>query len=182
MKSSLMSVIQAQMGNLQNTDTKELGEAVDMIKDLSEAIYYCTITKAMKEQNNETQKNTEIMYYPVNSYIDKPRDPYYDMERDMDRRTQKRMYYPGGNNSQMSNTNRSSNSSTGDEGRSPHSRRNYMESRRFHNDKNVHLKELDKYVQELASDMVEMIQDASPEEKQLLQKKISMLSNKLQEL
>jgi hypothetical protein len=29
-------------------DTKELGEAMDMIKDLSEAIYYNTIVKSME--------------------------------------------------------------------------------------------------------------------------------------
>lgn len=30
---------------------EELGEAVDMIKDLSEAIYYCTVTEAMQTQS-----------------------------------------------------------------------------------------------------------------------------------
>jgi hypothetical protein len=32
---------------LSEVDTKELGEAIDMIKDLEEAIYYCTVTEAM---------------------------------------------------------------------------------------------------------------------------------------
>ena len=36
------------------------------------------------------------------------------------------------------------------------------------------------YMQELSSDICEMIEDASPEEKQLLQKKIIALSNKIQ--
>lgn len=49
MKESLMAQVQAQMGHLECVDTKELGEAIDMIKDLSEAIYYCTITEAMEE-------------------------------------------------------------------------------------------------------------------------------------
>ena len=49
MKEALMSCVSSQIhGNLQSVDTKELGEAVDMIKDLSEAIYYCTITEAME--------------------------------------------------------------------------------------------------------------------------------------
>ena len=30
---------------IREVDTKELGEAIDMIKDLEEAIYYCTVTK-----------------------------------------------------------------------------------------------------------------------------------------
>ena len=28
-----------------------MGEAIDMIKDLSEAIYYCTITEAMEKSD-----------------------------------------------------------------------------------------------------------------------------------
>ena len=53
MKETLMSQIYAQMGNLQNVDTKELGEAIDMIKDLEEAMYYCTITEAMQKKEEE---------------------------------------------------------------------------------------------------------------------------------
>ena len=49
MKTQLMSCVQGQMGQLDKTDAKELGEAVDMIKDLAEAIYYCTITEAMEK-------------------------------------------------------------------------------------------------------------------------------------
>ena len=47
MKETLMSAAQSQMGNLAATDTKELGEVIDMIKDLEEAIYYCSITESM---------------------------------------------------------------------------------------------------------------------------------------
>ena len=55
MKQTLVSCIQGQMTHLDSVDTKELGEVVDMVKDLSEAIYYCTITEAMgeKEKNGE---------------------------------------------------------------------------------------------------------------------------------
>ena len=50
MKESLMNCVQTQInGNLQSVNAKELGEAVDMIKDLSEAIYYCSITEAMEK-------------------------------------------------------------------------------------------------------------------------------------
>lgn len=31
--------------NLRHINTHELGEVIDMIKDLSEAIYYCSMTK-----------------------------------------------------------------------------------------------------------------------------------------
>ena len=115
------------------------------------------------------------------------------------------MYYNGsnGNNSSnSSNGNSSSNSSGGNnargggtrgfyeyempmhmrderEGKSPMSRKTYMESKEMHQDKNVKLKELEKYMQELTSDMVEMIQDSSPEEKQYLEKKITALASKI---
>ena len=49
MKEQLTSCVQSQLGNLSEVNAQELGEAVDMIKDLSEAIYYCSITKAIEE-------------------------------------------------------------------------------------------------------------------------------------
>ena len=48
MKEAFIAQIQSQLGNLANVDAKELGEVVDMVKDMEEAIYYCTITKAME--------------------------------------------------------------------------------------------------------------------------------------
>ena len=37
--------------HLDAVDACELGEVVDMIKDISEAIYYCTVTQAMEDKN-----------------------------------------------------------------------------------------------------------------------------------
>ena len=84
-ENTLMSTIQSQMGNLHNVDTKELGEAIDMIKDLEEAMYYCTITKAMEEKkdehtkyyipydyNNEPHEAAVSVVREVVKYIDKP--------------------------------------------------------------------------------------------------------------
>ena len=47
MKEQLVACVQGQLGDVSKVDTHELGEAIDMIKDLSEAIYYCTITDSM---------------------------------------------------------------------------------------------------------------------------------------
>ena len=52
-KDTLMGCVQGQMGHLESVDAKELGEVVDMIKDISEAIYYCTITEAMEEKDEK---------------------------------------------------------------------------------------------------------------------------------
>ena len=65
------------------------------------------------------------------------------------------------------------------EGRSPRSRRMYMEARETHQDKSVQMRELEKYMQELTQDLVEMITDASPEEKQYLEKRLSVLASKV---
>ena len=46
-------------------------------------------------------------------------------------------------------------------------------------DKNTQIRELEKYVQELSHDMVEMIADASPEEKHYLEKRIAALATKI---
>ena len=43
MKETLVKQVQAQLGDLGRVSTHELGEVVDMIKDLSESIYYCSI-------------------------------------------------------------------------------------------------------------------------------------------
>ena len=61
----------------------------------------------------------------------------------------------------------------------PISRKSYMEAKELHQGKEIQMKELDKYIQELGHDITEMIQDASPEEKQMLQQKISALATKM---
>ena len=46
-------------------------------------------------------------------------------------------------------------------------------------DKNMHMKELDQYAQELTQDIMEMIHESSPEEKQLIKKKMIELAGKI---
>lgn len=70
----------------------------------------------------------------------------------------------------------------GREGRSHRSRRMYMEAKETHQEKSVQMRELEKYMQELAQDVLEMVEDASTEEKSYLSKKISALATKLQNL
>lgn len=176
MKETLMSCVQGQMYNLENVDAKELGEAIDMIKDLSEAIYYCTITEAMEGK----EEGKEHHYY----YTEKVMPNEYDY-RMMDK-DKGRIYY-NGNDTDSSRQNGYDyyekempiNMHDEREGRSHLSRKTYMESKEMHQDKNVKLKELEKYMQELTNDVIEMIQDASPEEKQLLEKRISALATKI---
>lgn len=140
-KDILIAQIQSQLGNLQQVDANELGEVVDMIKDIEEAIYYCTITKAMEQSEKEIKK-------------DIPYPQYREQEMPIEFRDYR-------------------------EGNSPKQRKMYMESKELHKDKETQMKELERYMQELTSDIIDMIKDATPEEKQLLQKKISTLAAKI---
>ena len=212
MKDSLVACAQAQMGNLQNVDTKELGEAIDMIKDLEEAIYYCTITKAMEEKDKNGEYNQQMhpaMYYDSSMQENNARgggsrgyeepiiynggyryDPY--LEEMMNKR-RGIMYYNGSSNlsgGKPSESSTSSSSNTEDrrypmeirdarEGRSGVRRRFYMEAKEENHGTPAKMKELEEYLKELAEDVTEMIDGASPEEKTILQQKLVSLANKV---
>lgn len=179
-KESLVNCAQSQMNHLDQVNAEELGEVVKMIKNIEEAIYYCTITEAMNE-NSHMMNGEDKMYY---------------MEPN-------RMYYPKGNRSNSGNNRGNKTSSNGDmmagdrqeyeyeypmemrdyrEGRSPRSRRMYMEAQQSHADKTTQMRELEKYMQELSQDITEMIQSASSEERQYLEKKLNVLSSKIAQM
>lgn len=189
MKEQLMSCVQGQLGDISKVDAHELGEAVDMIKDLAEAIYYCTITDSMEKSDEaKNQGETNINYYTT-PYYNKMYPDYRDVER-----TGGYMYYPtgastgtsvnmsnGGNRGGMNYYTQIPNVMRRDprEGRSPMRRRMYMEGKEMHNDPNSQLQELEAYLQELSSDITEMIKDASPEERATLHQKMTMLASKI---
>ena len=54
-----------------------------------------------------------------------------------------------------------------------------MEGKELHRDPDSQLQELETYLEELSNDVVEMIRDASPEEKATLHQKMTMLANKI---
>lgn len=178
-KSQLISQIEGQMGNLQCVDTKELGEVIDMVKDIEEAIYYCTITEAMDKKDSEEMRGQNNYYYTEKLY------PYRDMDKEYGR-----MYYDGNGSQSSSGANMSGTNHYSErpypmishdmrEGRSPANRRNYMETKAAHGDKKSQMQELDQYLSSLSTDLIEMIQDSSPEEKQMVQTKLTSIANKL---
>lgn len=195
MKEQLTSLVQGQLVDVKNVDAEELGEVVDMIKDLSETIYYCTITEAMEESKEKEKYQQPMMQQPYRNYEE--RYPYY---RDMDR-MDGRMYYSGGGpntSTSSSGYNAGSMSSNGGsrqyhegwemypiemqdyrEGISHKSRKNYIESKEMHQDKATQMQELEKYMQELSQDITDMIYDAEPDEKQLLRNKLTTLVEKI---
>lgn len=207
MKQSLAAAIESQLCNLGEADAEELGQAIDMLKDLEEALYFCTITEAMNSEksrgnieieyeghkkNGHSQMNeSDHMYYsyPImyndggqtsnggnggRSYNDGGSSYMYAQPRD----SQGRYMSDGRGGSRNNYYTEPMYERDEREGRSPQNRRMYMEAKGT-KDKAAQLRELEKYMQELTSDMVEMIQDSSPEEKQYLEKKISALASKI---
>ena len=175
MKESLVACVESQIaGGLHSVDAKELGEAIDMIKDLEEAIYYCTITKAMKENEEEEKHSSKQQpMYPQNG--GNSSHYYTPMYNDGSMYTSGEMY---GNKSNMNG--RHSNMQMGEhEGKSPMYRRMYMEGKSMKHDSAQQMKELEDYMHELSNDVMEMIEDATPEEKQLLRQKITTLATKI---
>ena len=140
-KDTLINLVEQQMTNPQCVDTHEMGEVIDMIKDLAETCYYVSIVEAMedKEDHQESNRQTDTMYYGIGAMND--------------------------DNKKM--------------GHSPMKRKSYIESKELHMDQAQQMRELEDYAQVLTSDLLEMIQDATPEEKQLLQRKIATLATKI---
>ena len=186
---------------IDHVDTCEMGKVIDMMKDLSEAMYYRTLTKAMEDSDSdevlemfERYGDSGRRYYDHYRYANgrfAPKGhgtyrrgyeepPYYHMtpemyHRDMDR-DMGRMYY----------TEPTMNTSMRDsrEGRSGMSRRAYMENKELHKanttaDKEAKVRDLNTYMTELATDMSEIINDATPEEKSVLKSKLSALVTKI---
>lgn len=126
-KECLISQIETQIDHIQDVDTQEMGEVIDMIKDLSETIYYCTITKAMEEK--------EDSYHLENS-------SHYKNENSM--------------NNNMS-------------------KKAYIESKSNGGDISNRMSLLDKYTNELVADIMNIMQDTHPEEKQMVRNKLTSL-------
>lgn len=193
---------------IENIDTAEMSVVVDMIKDLSEAMYYRTLTVAMQESDTDEIMEMFDRYGDDRRYYDHYRYkngrfapkgkgtyrkgyeemPYYmpfevygdEYYRDVDRH-KGRMYYSENpiNRDGMSNMVRD-----GREGKSGISRRAYMETKEMHKgntpeDKTAKMHELERYTKELAEDVTEMITDMSAEEKALLKSKMQMLIQKM---
>jgi hypothetical protein len=166
-ENTMISCVEKEMTNLAEADIKELGEAIDIIKDIEEAIYYCTITEAMEGKDYSQHWEGE-----------------YDHYRDMDKEKGK-MYYSGSYMKKPQHDKYEEGYTfpldmrEDREGRAPMTRKSYMEGKESHQPKEKQMKELEKYMMELTTDIVEMIHGSSSEEKQLLQKKLAALAEKV---
>lgn len=187
--------------NIEGQDLVELGMWTDIIKDL---VCYDKDKKII-EAMDEAEESEEAMKY-IEMYEDYPerkgyrgqmrdskgrymsrrrgympmmRDYDWDnmqMDRDMDREHGK-MYYT--EPMAMRNDNQ-----THSESRYDRARRGYEESKAMHKgntaeDKQHKMKSLEDYTKEIASDITDMVQDMSAEEKNLLRTKLQTLAQKV---
>ena len=128
MEKELIGEAEKQFECLEKVCTKELGEVIDMIKDLEEAKYYYAVTGAMEEGSWKTEKS----------------DHLHKEDSRQESRSQK-----------------------------------YLEAREMKKDKAIQLRELEKYIQEMSQEIIDMISDASAEEKAYLEKKLTALGTKI---
>ena len=214
---------------VENVDTKEMGDVVDIIKDLAEAMYYRTLVVAMEDSEyGEDYDEYGPMEDGRRGYRGQPRsktsgrymsrgdgrrsnrgrrgydEPMGDYEmtpemyrmyspeyyRDMDRENYGKMYYSGGSSSSgnMSSHGGSmgGNSMTRDsrEGRSGQSRKSYIESKEMHKgntpeDKEAKRKELDKWLNDISTDIKELVGEMTNEEKTVLKAKLNSLHSSI---
>jgi hypothetical protein len=184
---------------IENVDACEMGQVTDMLKDLAEAMYYRTLTKAMDEAEDDEIMEMFDRYGDGRRFYDHYRysdgrfapkgrgsyrrgyegpywrmtpEMYKDMQeyRDMDRNTG-RMYY-------------TEPSMTMSESNYDRAKRNYTETKELHRantpqDKEAKMRGLEDYFKEISSDITGLLSDMTPEERNMLKSKISALATKL---
>ena len=185
----------------ENVDTCEMGQVVDMIKDLNEAEYKAVIVKAMKKADEEKEEYDKMLlrelkeeygedagrrFYDHYRYSDgrfAPKghgtyrgysEPYYHMTPEMYRDMDRDTH------SRMYYTETGMNESVYDR-----AKRTYTETKEMHRgntpeDKKAKMQELERYAKSLTEDVVEMVSDMSDEEKNLLRTKMQILMQKIQ--
>lgn len=148
------------------------GQNLDDLKDFTEIVKNIVafdkdyrIVEAMENGKDDYRRYTELLYHmPVN---------YNDMEymRDMDK-SRGKMYYsePIAPHVSESNYDRA--------------KRHYTETKEMHKgasteDKEHKMKALDMYIRELSGDISELLNDMTPDERNLLRTKMSNLASKL---
>lgn len=152
--------------NFEGQNLDDLKDFTEIVKNIVEFDKEYLIVEAMENSKDDYRRYTEPPYYhmPVN---------YNDMEymRDMDK-SRGKMYYsePVAPHVSESNYDRA--------------KRHYTETKEMHKgasteDKEHKMKALDMYIRELSGDISELLNDMTPDERNLLRTKMSNLASKL---
>lgn len=187
---------------IENVDTSEMGEVVDMIKDLAEAEYHSIISKAMKKADEEEEEyDKELLRSLKAEYGEESGRRYYDQYRYANGRfapkghgTYRRGYeeppymhmYPEAEHMRDMDRDYGKMYYTEPMSESNYDRakRNYTETKEMHKnntpeDKEHKMKALDGYIKELGGDITQLIGDMTAEERNLMRTKLSTLVSKL---
>lgn len=82
MKEQFISAVQSELAKgINKVNTYEMGQVIDIIKDLTEAMYYCSVTKAM-DDSSQPEKEYYINKYLPNTgrmYFSEPSDDSEDI-------------------------------------------------------------------------------------------------------
>lgn len=151
--------------NFEGQNLDDLKDFTEIVKNIVEFDKEYLIVEAMENSKDDYRRYTEPPYYhmPVN---------YNDMEymRDMDK-SRGKMYYsePIAPHVSESNYDRA--------------KRHYTETKEMHKgasteDKEHKMKALDMYIRELSGDISELLNDMTPDERNLLRTKMSNLASK----
>ena len=192
----------------ENVDTFEMGQVVDMIKDLNEAEYKAVIVKAMKKADEEEEEYEKILlrelkeeygedtgrrYYDHYRYASgrfAPKGhgsyrrgyeepPYWHMTPEMYRDMDK----ISGGKMYYTETGVSNKGSMKESGYD-RARKAYTETREMHRDntpedKKLKMKELEHYMKELSEDVTDLVTEMTPEEMTIVKSKLTTLVNKM---
>lgn len=151
--------------NFEGQNLDDLKDFTEIVKNIVEFDKEYLVVEAMENSKDDYRRYTEPLYHmPVN---------YNDMEymRDMDK-SRGKMYYSEPIASHVSESNYD------------RAKRHYTETKEMHKgasteDKEHKMKALDMYIRELSGDISELLNDMTPDERNLLRTKMSNLASKL---
>ena len=186
---------------IENVDTSEMGEVVDMIKDLAEAEYHSIISKTMKKADEEEEEyNKELLKSLKAEYSEESDRRYYDHYRYADGRfapkgrgTYRRGYEEPPYWHMTPEMYRDMDKENGrmyytepmyTESRYESAKRAYTESKELHKgnepqDKEAKMRELEKYMKEMSDDLLNLMKGMSQEEMNMAKSKLSVLVSKM---
>ena len=185
-KSTLVSLVETQLGDVEHTDAKELGEVVDMIKDLEEAMYYCAIVEAMEKSKEEGEDGRSRMgytdHFPHGEYNWDTMDwrPYFYYTQSG--RGSANQY--GGSNSGSTSTRMgySEDGMSNNQGGSGSSGQTaYYGGPTYYYTENkpMSINDVSKYLSELKDNLPHMMEKASPEDKKMISEKLQQINTKV---
>ena len=191
----------------ENVDTCEMGQVVDMIKDLNEAEYKAVIVKAMKKADEEKEEYDKMLIRELKEeYGEDAGRRFYDHYRYADGRfapkgrgTYRRGYeeppywHMTPERYHDMEYSRDMDKENGrmyytepmyTESRYESAKRAYTESKELHKgnepkDKEAKMRELEKYMKEMSDDLLNLMKGMSQEEMNMAKSKLSVLVSKM---